>query len=53
MERAKIFFIEMINENYLSLKKIKRDNLDSSYSKVKLMLFFPPLEGGSKGGGLI
>jgi hypothetical protein len=34
-------------------RKRNRDYLDSSYSKAKLKLFIPPLEGGSKGGGLM
>jgi hypothetical protein len=31
-------------------RKRKKDHLASSYSKTKLKVFFPPLEGGSKGG---
>jgi len=44
----------MNNDNCLISKvKKKRENLDSSYSKTKLKLFFPPLEGGKEGGGLL
>jgi len=43
MERAKIFFIEMINENYLSLKKTKMVHLDSSYSILKRNLSYSSL----------
>jgi len=36
----------MNNDNCLISKvKKKRENLDSSYSKAKLKVFFPPLEG--------
>jgi len=51
---SEYFFLRELK--YISLSKVgirNRDCLDSSYSKAKLKVFFPPLEGGKEGGGLL